>query len=47
MSVLRKGTLDRDDFTALYVASLCVLSTPDNNQPDAAVCDAAIAALKN
>jgi len=47
MSVLQKGTLDRDDFTALYLASLCVLSTPNENQPDAAQCDAAIAALDN
>jgi mono/diheme cytochrome c family protein len=47
LSVLKKGTLDRDDFTALYVASLCVLSTPNENQPDTAVCDAAIAALQD
>jgi len=45
LSVLKKGTLDRDDFTALYVASLCTLSTPLNNQPNAAVCDAALAAI--
>jgi mono/diheme cytochrome c family protein len=45
LSVLKKGTLDRDDFTALYVASLCTLSTPLNNQPVAAVCDAALAAI--
>jgi mono/diheme cytochrome c family protein len=44
LSVLKKGTLDRDDFTALYVDSLCLLSTPLNNQPVQAVCDAAAAA---
>jgi hypothetical protein len=44
ISVLKKGTLDRDDFTALYVDSLCRLSGPLNNQPVQAVCDAAAAA---
>lgn len=47
LAVLRRGVLDRDDFTNVYVASLCQLSTPLENQPDAAVCDAAIAALAN
>jgi mono/diheme cytochrome c family protein len=45
LSVLRGGRLDRDDFTAVFVASLCELSTPLENQPDPAVCDLAIAAL--
>ena len=45
LSVLRQSTLDRDDFTALFVASLCTLSSPLENQPDPAVCDAALAAL--
>jgi mono/diheme cytochrome c family protein len=45
LAVLRKGTLDRDDFTAVFVASLCELSGPLQNQPDPAVCDDAIAAL--
>jgi len=45
LSVLKKGTLDRDDFTQLYVASLCTLSGPLENQPAAAVCDAALAAI--
>jgi serine/threonine-protein kinase len=45
VSVLDSGTLDRDDFTAVYVDSLCQLSTPLENQPDVAVCDAAAAAL--
>ncbi len=35
------GTLDRDDFTALYVVSLCALSGTLKNQPDAAACAAA------
>jgi mono/diheme cytochrome c family protein len=46
LSVLDRGTLDRDDFTALFVDSLCILSTPLENQPDAAVCDAAAAAAQ-
>jgi len=45
VSVLDKGSLDRDDFTAVFVDSLCQLSTPLENQPDPAVCDAAAAAL--
>ena len=40
ISVLDAGTLDRDDFTALYVESLCELSTQLENAPDEAVCDA-------
>ncbi len=47
LSVLKRGTLDRDDFTQLYVTSLCTLSTPLNNQPAAAVCAAALAAIGN
>ncbi len=46
LTVLRRGTIDRDDFTQLYVASLCVLSTPLENQPDPAVCDASLQALR-
>jgi mono/diheme cytochrome c family protein len=34
------GTIDRDDFTALYLESLCVMTQPNENAPDAAVCDA-------
>jgi serine/threonine-protein kinase len=45
LSVLDRGSIDRDDFTALYIDSLCRLSTPLENQPDVAVCDAAAAAL--
>jgi hypothetical protein len=45
VSVLDSGTLDRDDFTAVFVDSLCQLSVTLENQPDVAVCDAAAAAL--
>jgi len=45
LGVLRRGTIDRDDFTAVYVDSLCNLSLVLDNQPEAAVCDAAAAAL--
>jgi mono/diheme cytochrome c family protein len=45
LATLDRGTIDRDDFTAVFVDSLCVLSTPLENQPDAAVCDAAAALL--
>jgi hypothetical protein len=41
LSVLNKGTLDRDDFTAVYVDSLCILSSFLDNQPEQAVCEAA------
>jgi hypothetical protein len=45
LSTLDRGSIDRDDFTAVFVDSLCILSTPLENQPDVAVCDAAAAAL--
>jgi hypothetical protein len=45
LSTLDRGVIDRDDFTAVFVDSLCILSTPLENQPDVAVCDAAAAAL--
>jgi hypothetical protein len=41
LQVLDRGVIDRDDFTQFYVNSLCLLSTPLENQPDIAVCDAA------
>jgi serine/threonine-protein kinase len=41
LQVLDRGTLDRDDFTNLYIQSLCILSTVLDNQPAAADCDAA------
>ncbi len=47
LSVLDRGTLDRDDFTDLFVASLCELSSTLENQPDPAACDAALAALED
>jgi serine/threonine-protein kinase len=46
LSTLDRGTIDRDDFTAVFVDSLCILSTPLENQPDPAVCDAAAALLQ-
>jgi len=46
LAVLKRGTLDRDDFTAVFVDSLCVMSSNLDNQPDVAVCDAAAAALQ-
>jgi len=45
LSVLRKSTLDRDDFTAVYIASLCRLSTLLENQPDPNVCATALQAI--
>jgi len=45
LTVLDQGTIDRDDFTQFYVNSLCILSTPLENQPEVAVCDAAQAAV--
>ena len=45
LAILDRGSIDRDDFTAVYIDSLCIMSTPLENQPDVAVCDAAAAAL--
>lgn len=45
LAVLRNGVLDRDDFTGLYVASLCVLQAVGDNQPDPAICDQVLADL--
>ena len=42
LGVLRRGVLDRDDFTAQYVESLCILTLSNQNRPDAAICDALI-----
>jgi hypothetical protein len=39
LTVLRGGTLDRDDFTAKYVESLCDLLGSSENAPDEAICD--------
>jgi mono/diheme cytochrome c family protein len=38
-AVLERGTIDRDDFTALYLASVCELSSLLENRPQDAVCD--------
>ncbi len=45
--VLADGSLDRDDFTSVFVDSLCRLSLALENQPDPAACVAAAAALGN
>jgi mono/diheme cytochrome c family protein len=46
LGVLDSGSkIDRDDFTAVYVNSLCILSAVNENTPDQAVCDAAEALL--
>jgi serine/threonine-protein kinase len=45
LSVLDGSTLDRDDFTAQYVTSLCALSGVNRNRPQQVFCDAALAAL--
>jgi serine/threonine-protein kinase len=45
LATLDRGTIDRDDFTAVFIDSLCILSTPLENQPDVAACDAAAALL--
>ena len=39
LAILERATLDRDDFTQLYVESLCILSEPNRNVPDPAICD--------
>lgn len=42
LGVLRRFTIDRDDFEGLYVASLCVMQGFSQNQPDPVVCDEAL-----
>jgi hypothetical protein len=42
LTVLRRGTISRDDFTALYISSLCELNFTQENRPDQAVCDDAL-----
>jgi hypothetical protein len=42
LAILERATIDRDDFTDLYIASLCILSEPNENQPDPAICDAIV-----
>jgi mono/diheme cytochrome c family protein len=45
VGVLRNSTIDRDDFTQFYAASLCVLQNVGDNVPDPAVCDQVFADL--
>jgi mono/diheme cytochrome c family protein len=47
LGVLKRGIIDRDDFTALYAVTLCELSAVNDNRPQQAFCDAAIAELGN
>ena len=46
LQVLTATTVDRDDFSALFVASLCVMQVASQNQPEQNLCDDAIAALE-
>jgi len=46
LEVLRRGTIDRDDFTEFYIQSLCELTFIQENQPEAAVCDSALDDLR-
>jgi mono/diheme cytochrome c family protein len=39
LGVLRRGTIDRDDFTAQYLESICFLTQSGDNQADPVVCD--------
>jgi hypothetical protein len=45
LAVLDRGVLDRDDFTNVFVDSLCKISTNLENVPDPVVCADAEAAL--
>jgi mono/diheme cytochrome c family protein len=45
LATLDRSSIDRDDFTAVFIDSLCIMSSPLENQPDVAVCDAAAALL--
>jgi hypothetical protein len=45
LGVLRNSTLDRDDFTQFYVASLCRLQIAGDNNPDPNLCDQVFADL--
>jgi hypothetical protein len=44
LQVLTARELDREDFTGLYLESLCALSTTADNQPDPFVCAEALLA---
>ena len=45
LAPLQSGTLGRDAFATVYVASLCVLSEPRANRPGAATRERAVQAL--
>ncbi|HEU4576855.1 MAG TPA: cytochrome c [Polyangiaceae bacterium] len=42
LAVLERTTVDRDDFTEVYLDSLCELTFTLENQPEAAVCDSVL-----
>jgi hypothetical protein len=46
LAPLGSGTLGRDAFAAVYVASLCVLDEALENRPDRARCERELAALR-
>jgi len=46
LAPLASGTLTRDAFAAVYVASLCVLNEPLGNRPDPARCERELAAVR-
>jgi len=45
LTPLESGTIGRDAFGAVYVASLCVLAESLANRPDAAACERAVQAV--
>jgi hypothetical protein len=47
LAVLRSLSLDRDDFSAVFEASLCRLHQASENQPDPQRCAAALGRLEN
>jgi len=42
LAALRDGTMARDDFSKLFVQTLCLMAGVLDNQPDTATCDAAL-----
>ena len=47
IQIVRQATIDRDDFTALFLASICVAQTFSQNQPNIDICQDAIDALED
>jgi hypothetical protein len=42
LSILSRSTVDRDDFTNVYIESLCELTVTLENRPEANVCDSVL-----